>query len=69
MTWDGASTPIKSCESLDDFENLNDLLEDIEESFYVKELEERMDRILDADHHKANINNITAEAVHLTPEE
>ena len=30
---------------------------------------ERMDRILDADHHKANINDITAEAAHLTPEE
>ena len=28
-----------------------------------------MDRILDADYHKANINEVTAEAVHLTPEE
>ena len=40
------------------------LLEDIEESFCTKELIERMDRILDADYHKANINEVTAEAVH-----
>ena len=30
---------------------------------------DRMDRILDADYHKANINDVTAEAVHSTPEE
>ena len=60
---------MKSCESVDDIKNLNEILEDIEESFHVWELEERMDRILDADCHKANINDVTAEAAHLTPEE
>ena len=60
---------MKSCELLDDFEKLNDLSEEIEESFFVKDLAERMNRILDADHHKANINEVTAEAVCLMPEE
>ena len=60
---------MKSHELTNDFEGLNDLLEDIEESFHTKELMVRMDRILDADCHKANNNDVTAEAVHLTPEE
>ena len=60
---------MKSCELLDDFEKLNDLSEEIEESFFVKDLAERMNRILDADHHKANMNDVTAEAANLTPEE
>ena len=69
MTWEGATAPMKSCELTGDFKGLNDLLEENEESFCTKELMGRMDRILDADCHKANIHEVTAEAVHLTPEE
>jgi len=69
MTWEGATAPMKSRELASDFEGLNDLLEEIEDSFYAKELMDRMDGILDADYHKANINDVTAEARHPTPEE
>ena len=69
MTWAGATAPMKSRELTEDFEGLNDLLEEVEESFLTKELMDRMDRILDADYHKANLNDVTAEARHLTPEE
>ena len=69
MTWAGATAPMKPGELTNDFESLDDLLEDIEGSFHTKELMERMDRILDADYHKANLNDVTAEARHLTPEE
>ena len=69
MTWAGATAPMKSRELTEDFEGLNDLLEEIKESFLTKELMDRMDRILDGDHHKVNINKVTSEAVHLTPEE
>ena len=69
MTWAGATAPMKSRELMDDFKGLNNLLEEIEESFHAKKMMERMDRILDADYHKANLNDVTAEARHLTPEE
>ena len=69
MTWEGANAPTKTRELSTDFWNLDELLEDIEESFRVTELMDRMERIPDADYHKANVDEVTAEAVHLTPEE
>ena len=69
MTWEGATETMKSCELSTDFQDLNELPEDVEESFCVIELMDRIERILDADCHKANINEVTAEALHLTAEE
>ena len=48
---------------------MKDQVEMVMESYQVQDLTQRMNRILDADYHKADINKVTAEAAHLTPEE
>jgi hypothetical protein len=69
MTWEGSSVPMKMQDSLQDPIELISYIEELFESESVKELKEWQDRILDADYHKADLNKVTAEAVHLVPEE
>ena len=68
-TWEGSFIPMKTQDSLQDPIELISYIEELFESESVKELKERQDRILDADYHKADLNKVTAEAVHLVPEE
>ena len=69
MTWNGITAPMKSRSDVHNEPYMHEQLESVIESYQVQELTERMSRILDADYHKADINKVTSEAVHLTPEE
>ena len=69
MTWEGATVPLKNRDILSNIDELNLIHEEIYESDIIKDMSERHIRILDADYHRADLNQVTAAAVHLTPEE
>ena len=65
MTWEGATAPMKTRNwSMD-----KSKLDYIYESNAIEDLTICMDKILDSDYHKANINKVTADAQYLTPEQ
>ena len=69
MTWDSSTAPMKSHSMITSNPEFTEYLENLELSYQVQELYDRMDKILDADYHKADLNKVTEEAIHLTPEE
>ena len=69
MTWEGATIPMKDRGFLENQENLDRFVDEMCESYAVSDISQRVTKILDADYHAADANEITASAKHLTPEQ